>query len=174
MCKSLMGNMGRYFTLDGYRVMTWKNGSGDSWSEATIKAGIPPEVAREKGLDEPVEHTSADGKGPVEALDRALRKVLEKFYPELKEVKLSDYKVRILNEEDGTGAVTRVLIHSADRTTNRRWGTVGVSGNIIDASWEALVESLIYKLVKDEEGTAVPALSNVNQRHDTVSVPVNQ
>lgn len=182
LCKSLMGKAGCYFTLDGYRVMTWKNGDGKSWSEATIKAGIPADVARAKGLSEPVEHTSADGKGPVEALDRALRKVLEKFYPQLKDVKLTDYKVRILNEEDGTQAVTRVLIHSADARTNRRWGTVGVSGNIIDASWQALVESLIYKLVKDEEGpaavyrtekSAVPALNKTMQPHGSVSATQN-
>ena len=85
----------------------------------------------------------------MEALDRALRKVLEKFYPELKDMRLTDYKVRILDEENGTSAVTRVLISSADN--KRKWGTVGVSDNIIDASWQALVDSLVYKLMKDKE-----------------------
>jgi len=147
--KSLSGAVNRYFTLDGYRVMTWKNGDDTTYAEATIKARVPEEVSRRSGFPEPVEHTSADGSGPVEALDRALRKVLEKFYPSLKEVKLTDYKVRILNETAGTCAVTRVLINSADN--RRRWGTVGVSDNIIDASWQALTDSLIYKLSKDEE-----------------------
>jgi 2-isopropylmalate synthase len=98
------------------------------------------------GHHDPVEHTSADGHGPVEALDKALRKVLEKFYPELRTTRLSDYKVRILNEDAGTSALTRVVITSCDE--DESWGTVGVSENIIEASWQALVDSLIYKLRK--------------------------
>ena len=78
-----------------------------------------------------------------------VRKALEEFYPNLKEVQLIDYKVRIVNESEGTGAKVRVLIESTDG--NRRWGTVGVSENIIEASWIALADSLIYKLHKDEE-----------------------
>lgn len=138
-----------YFYLDGYRVIIWKNSNNETWAEATIKAGVPESISLQLGLQDSVEHTSADGKGPVEALDRALRKVLEKFYPELKEVKLFDYKVRILAAEKGTSAVTRVLINSSDR--KHKWGTVGVSANIIDASWQALVDSLVYKLMKDKE-----------------------
>lgn len=149
MCKALLGQEKNYFTLDGYRVMNWKNSDGHTWAEATIKAAVPKEVSLQNGFDEPVEHTSSDAGGPVEALDKALRKVLEKFYPSLKEVKLRDYKVRILNESSGTKAITRVLINSTDGT--RSWGTVGVSDNILDASWQALTESLIYKLLKDEE-----------------------
>jgi 2-isopropylmalate synthase len=149
MYRSLLGPVKNYFTLHGFRVMTWKNGDDKTWAEATIKAAVPSEVSRRNGIKEPIEHTSADGSGPVEALDRALRKVLEKFYPQLKEVRLVDYKVRILNEGAGTHAVTRVLINSKDN--KRRWGTVGVSDNIIDASWQALTDSLIYKLKKDEE-----------------------
>lgn len=147
--RSLSGQLKEYFRLEGYRVMTWKNADGLCRSEATIKAGVPDAAANEHGIAEPIEHTSADGRGPVEALDKALRKVFEKFYPSLKEVKLSDYKVRILDEGSGTGAITRVLIHSTDNT--RYWGTVGVSADIIDASWQALADALIYKLVKDEE-----------------------
>ena len=147
--KSLLDQVKTYFNLQGYRVLTWKNAQGRSFSEATIKADVPVEISEKNGISETLEHTSADGHGPVEALDRALRKVLEKFYPQLKEVKLVDYKVRILNEDQGTRATTRVLIHSADR--QRRWVTVGVSDNIIDASWQALVDSLIFKLMKDEE-----------------------
>jgi 2-isopropylmalate synthase len=96
-----------------------------------------------------VEHTAAVGNGPVNALDNAIRKALEKFYPELKEVTLLDYKVRILSSKDGTGAQTRVLIESGDGKS--KWGTVGVSENIIQASWQALVDSIDYKLLKEKE-----------------------
>ncbi len=146
---ALVGKQKRYFELHGYRIHIWKNADGESWSEVTIKAAVPKEIAESHGYESHIEHTAADGSGPVEALDKALRKVLEKFYPELKKVHLVDYKVRILNAEEGTNSVTRVMINSAD--DKRRWSTVGVSDNIIDASWQALVESLIYKLMKDEE-----------------------
>jgi 2-isopropylmalate synthase len=96
-----------------------------------------------------VEHTAALGNGPVNALDNALRKALEKFYPELQEVELVDYKVRVLEGTKGTAAVTRVLIESTDGTF--KWSTVGVSENIIEASWRALVDSIDYKLLKEEE-----------------------
>jgi 2-isopropylmalate synthase len=89
------------------------------------------------------------GDGPVNALDKAFREALINFYPSLKEVKLIDYKVRILNDKQGTAAKTRVLIESADKDS--KWGTVGVSENIIEASWQALVDSIEYKLLKDEE-----------------------
>jgi len=145
---ALMGKQKRYFELHGYRIIIWKNADGESWSEATIKAAVPKEVAESHGYESHIEHTSADGSGPVEALDKALRKVLEKFYPELKKAHLVDYKVRILNAEAGTNSTTRVLINTSDE--KRSWSTVGVSDNIIDASWQALVESLIYKLMKDE------------------------
>src|SRR6056297_2812879 len=145
---ALMGSLKEYFTLHGYRVMIWNNGDGKTWSEATIKASVPEHISHEQGHTEPVEHTSADGHGPVEALDKALRKVLEKFYPQLRSTRLTDYKVRILNEEAGTSALTRVVITSRDEEES--WGTVGVSENIIEASWQALTDSLIYKLKKDE------------------------
>ncbi len=151
--QSLLGNVKRYFTSYGYRVMSWKDPEDRSYVEATIKAGVPRDMvnssATETDCGEIIEHMSAEGGGPVEALDKALRKVLEKFYPSLKEVKLIDYKVRILNEADGTAAVTRVLIHSMDG--KRKWGTVGVSDNIIDASWQALTDAYVYKLKKDED-----------------------
>ncbi len=145
----LLGTLKEYFTLHGFRVLTWADGDGKSWSEATIKAAVPEEVSISGGHADSVEHTSADGSGPVEALDRALRKVLEKFYPNLSTVKLSDYKVRILNEEAGTNATTRVMISSTDGKDH--WTTVGVSDNIMDASWHALCDSLIYKMKKDDD-----------------------
>ena len=91
-------------------------------------------------VDNRIEHTAANGNGPVEALDNALRKALEKFYPEIGELQLSDYKVRVLNEKGGTASPVRVLIDQKRRTEH--WGTVGVSTNIIEASWQALVDGI--------------------------------
>ena len=93
-----------------------------------------------------VEHTAAVGDGPVNALDHALRKALENFYPQLREVKLLDYKVRVLTGRHGTGSRVRVLIESGDQ--KEKWGTVGVSENIIEASWQALADSIEYKLMR--------------------------
>ena len=97
--------------------------------------------------------TVANGNGPVHALDTALRKALVPVYPELADIRLVDYKVRILTPQAGTGAVTRVMIESAD-SSGRRWTTVGVSTNIIDASYNALHDGLTWKLLQD--GAAVP------------------
>jgi 2-isopropylmalate synthase len=104
-----------------------------------------------EGPDGAVEHTAAQGNGPVNALDRALRKALTKFYPQLEKVELHDYKVRVLGagEDGGTASTVRVLIESGDEQD--RWGTVGVSPNVIEASWQALVDSIEYKLYKDEK-----------------------
>lgn len=96
-----------------------------------------------------VEHTAATGNGPVNALDNALRKALEKFYPQLTDMELVDYKVRVLSAGKGTASKVRVLIESGDHQD--KWGTVGVSENIIEASWQALVDSINYKLLKDEK-----------------------
>jgi len=147
--REMLGEKKKYFDLLGFSVITRRQ-DDRVYSEATIKVKVPEEVAKKQGYDESFEHTAADGEGPVEALDKALRKALEKFYPSLKEVRLTDYKVRILNEQAGTRATTRVLIESTDG--RNRWGTVGVSPNIINASWMALVDSLVYKLYKDEKG----------------------
>ena len=87
----------------------------------------------------------AVGAGPVNALDHALRKALEKFYPQLREVKLLDYKVRVLSADKGTESKVRVLIESGDHKD--KWGTVGVSENIMEASWQALADSIEYKLL---------------------------
>ena len=100
-------------------------------------------------MDGDLKYTAAMGDGPVNALDKAFREALINFYPSLRQVKLIDYKVRILNDKKGTAAKTRVLIESADKDS--KWGTVGVSENIIEASWQALVDSIEYKLLKDEE-----------------------
>ncbi|MCE1188430.1 MAG: citramalate synthase [Ignavibacteria bacterium] len=105
-------------------------------SEAVLKIEVNGEV----------EHTAANGEGPVNALDNALRKALTRFYPEIATIKLVDYKVRVLDEKDGTGARVRVLIQTSDGTHS--WSTVGVSENIIEASWQALCDSVNYKLFK--------------------------
>lgn len=138
--KKELGVHKRFFELLGFRVIVSKDREGEEpLSEATIRVKVGDKV----------EHTAALGNGPVNALDNALRKALEKFYPELREVELLDYKVRVLEATKGTAATTRVLIESSDGSS--RWGTVGVSENIIEASWRALVDSIDYKLLKEEE-----------------------
>ena len=102
-----------------------------------------------EGPDGSVEHTVAQGNGPLNALDLALRKALMPWYPNLEAMELHDYKVRTLGGADGTDATVRVLIESGD--ADDRWGTVGVSSNVIEASWQALVDSIEYKLYKDEK-----------------------
>lgn len=128
-----LGQQKKFFEIENYRVIVERHGE-QLWAEATVKLKV-------KG--EPV-HTVAEDSGPVGALDKALRFALEKTYPQLRDMKLRDYKVRILEGSAGTGARTRVLIESGDG--QRIWGTVGVSDNIIDASWEALRESVEFKL----------------------------
>ena len=103
-------------------------------------------------------YTVAEGDGPVNALDGALRQALESEYPVLNTVRLEDYKVRVLSSGDGTAAKVRVLIESSDR--HRMWSTIGVSENIIDASWLALVDSLTYKLLIDGVIVGEDALSD--------------
>ena len=119
-------------------IVEEQSASGEPVAEATVRVRV-------KGM---LEHTAAAGNGPVNALDHALRKALEEFYPNLREMRLLDYKVRILDESKGTGAKTRVLITSGDG--DETWGTVGVAENIIEASWHALVDSIEYKLRRDE------------------------
>ena len=100
-------------------------------------------------VDGKTEMTAAEGEGPVNALDKAIRKALEVFYPELKKARLVDYKVRVLDSESATEAKVRVLIESTDGIDT--WSTVGVSRDVIQASWIALVDSIEYKLLKDIE-----------------------
>ena len=140
MQKGLNGKV-RSFRLIGFRVIDEKRKEDEPpLSEATIMI---------EGPDGGIEHTAATGNGPVNALDRALRKALRKFYPQIDEVELLDYKVRVLGGGEGTGATVRVLIESGDG--HERWGTVGVSPNVIEASWQALVDSIEYKLYKDRK-----------------------
>jgi 2-isopropylmalate synthase len=135
--KKAVGSHKRFFDLVGFRVIIEKRSQEeDPISEATIMVRVKDQV----------EHTAAVGNGPVNAIDNALRRALEKFYPSLKNVKLLDYKVRVLSGSQGTESRVRVLIESGDGKA--KWGTVGVSENIIEASWQALVDSIEYKLLK--------------------------
>ena len=120
--------------------------------------GIVAEATVKVRVNEKIMHTAAEGNGPVNALDTALRKALEEAYPTLKEVRLEDYKVRILDSDSGTLASVRVLIDS--KNGSRRWSTVGASTNIIEASWRAVADSLEYALL--------PVLANGNGVGDHV------
>jgi 2-isopropylmalate synthase len=133
-----------HFRLISFRVSDEKNRVDEPpLSEATVMI---------EGPDGRVEHTVAQGNGPLNALDKALRKALTPFYPSLESIELHDYKVRVLGGADGTEATVRVLIESGDE--DARWGTVGVSSNVIEASWQALVDSIEYKLFQDEKRAA--------------------
>ncbi|MEI7899728.1 MAG: citramalate synthase [bacterium] len=127
-----------FFELEGFRVIVEKRGREEPClSEATIKVKVNGET----------ELTAGEGQGPVDALNAALRSALTRFYPEIEHVLLTDYRVRILDPQEATRAMTRVLIESGDGI--RQWGTVGVSENIIEASWQALSDSVEYKLYED-------------------------
>ena len=126
----------KFFNLLGFKVIVEKRQNA-LISEATIKLKI----------NNKLEHTASEGDGPVNALDSALRKALVNFYPTLSQMHLTDFKVRVLDEKSGTAAKVRVLIQSQDEDED--WSTIGVSENIIEASWQALVDSIEYKLLKD-------------------------
>jgi 2-isopropylmalate synthase len=126
----------RPFVVEAYHVSLRRDGE-TSVCEATVKVRVGQELA----------HTVADGDGPVNALDTALRAALVRFYRQLEQVRLTDYKVRIIDSRGGTAARTRVLIESSDGTSE--WGTVGVNDNIVEASLQALADSLEYALVRD-------------------------
>ena len=130
------------FRLESFRVITEKREDGRVQTEATIKLWAKGErLVR-----------TAEGNGPVNALDRALRDAIADLYPRLRDIELVNYKVRIIDEHKGTGAVTRVLIDASDH--DETWGTIGVSENIIEASWEALVDSLEYAMHGGERAGA--------------------
>jgi len=136
--KKTTGQFREPFSLLSLRVINEKNKDGQSISQATIKISVGEEE----------ELTAAEGNGPVNAIDNALRKALSKFYPKIQEMRLVDFKVRVLEGSAGTAARVRVLIESRDGKDI--WNTVGVSENIIEASWQALVDSIYFKLSKDQ------------------------
>ncbi|MHB8841276.1 MAG: citramalate synthase [Candidatus Aquicultor sp.] len=142
--RKALGIQPHFFTLERFRVIMEKREDGRVATEASLKLQI--------GGEEVI--TAAEGNGPVNALDGALRKAIQTVYPALADIELNDFKVRVLDEKKGTGAVTRVLIESGDG--KKTWGTIGVSENIIEASWQALVDSieygLMHKRVHEENG----------------------
>jgi len=135
MMRDALGQREEHFEFVGFRVIVEKRQEDEApIAEATVKVKV-------NGVQEV---TAAEGRGPVNALDKALRKALTRFYPELEEMSLYDYKVRILDERKGTSAKIRVLLESGDH--HSKWGTVGVSEDIIEASWQALIDAILYKL----------------------------
>jgi 2-isopropylmalate synthase len=134
-----LGNFKSFFTLKNYRVSVEKDINGNIISLATLKLDI-------RGKEE---HTVAEGDGPVNALDNCLRKALLKYYPQIEDVLLTDFKVRVINGNANTAAKVRVLVELLSKGNS--WGTVGVNENIIDASWQALSDALEYKLLKEKK-----------------------
>jgi len=139
-----IGRYHEFFHLDHYRVVVLKTPGSDSVAEATVKLHV----------GEKTQHTVAEGDGPIDALDRALRRAIKPLYPQIEKVRLMDYKVRVINSSDETAAKVRVVIESRREKNDGSkeiFGTIGVSGNIIDASWQALVEAYEYHLLHFEE-----------------------
>jgi 2-isopropylmalate synthase len=154
--RKVRGDHRPYFTLHGYTVMIDKrDGDGGPRCEANVRVQV----------GDVFEHTAADGDGPVNALDRALRKALEGFYPSLRSLTLTDYKVRVLAGPDtGTASVVRVHVETSDG--ERTWGTVGAHTNIIDASYQALLDAIDSKLHADGVAPGGPFASDAEAQAD--------
>ncbi|WP_100398447.1 citramalate synthase [Bacillus sp. FJAT-44742] len=151
--KKLLGEDITFFELDHFKILTDKESSDELTTEAVVKVKVNEEVVM----------TAAEGNGPVNALDHALRKALGEFYPVIHKMYLSDYKVRVLDEGEATASKVRVLIESSDGRNT--WSTIGVSANIIEASWHALVDSIRYHFMKQDEELEII-------KKDTVKPPV--
>jgi len=134
-----LGERHEYFQLESFRIIVEKREGGDILTEATIKVHVNGDRIIQ----------TAEGNGPVNALDRALRLAIERKYPDLEKIQLVNYRVRILDEAKGTGAVTRVLLDSSDGHDS--WGSVGVHENVVEASWQALVDSIVYGLMHEHQ-----------------------
>jgi 2-isopropylmalate synthase len=135
------GHYQRLFELESWRVIVEKRAEGGVATEATIKLWVPSRKGGTRFV------RTAEGNGPVNALDKALREAISEIHPHLSDIELVNFKVRILDQEKGTGAITRVLIDCSDGEIS--WGTIGVSENVIEASWEALVDALEYGMQPD-------------------------
>ena len=129
----------RFFRLESFRLIVEKRENGAVTTEATIKVHVNGDRIIQ----------TAEGNGPVNALDKALRMAIERKYPRLREIHLENYSVRILDENRGSAAVTRVLLDSSDG--RQTWGSVGVSDNVVEASWQALVDSIVFGLLRFQE-----------------------
>lgn len=136
--REAFGELEHIFTLESFKLLVEKSGDNPFLSEAFVKVRVHGESI----------FTAAEGNGPVNALDNALRKALVKYYPDIAHMHLADYKVRVIDEKDATAAKVRVLIETTDYKNS--WNTVGVSDNIIEASWQALVDSIRYALIGKE------------------------
>ncbi|MBU8907852.1 citramalate synthase [Desertibacillus haloalkaliphilus] len=136
--KKGLGELTDFFKFDHFKILVEKNKTETFTTEAVVKLMVNDEIVL----------TAAEGNGPVNALDHALRKALVEFFPIINEMYLSDYKVRVLDETEATASKVRVLIESSDG--KEKWSTIGVSGNIIEASWYALIDSVRYYLLKHE------------------------
>ncbi len=136
--REAFGELEHIFTLESFKLLVEKSGENPFLSEAFVKVRVHGESI----------FTAAEGNGPVNALDNALRKALVKYYPDIAHMHLADYKVRVIDEKDATAAKVRVLIETTDYKNS--WNTVGVSDNIIEASWQALVDSIRYALIGKE------------------------
>ena len=136
MRREVDGSLPQFFTVESWRVITDARAEDEALSEATVKVTAAGERIVKTG----------EGNGPVNALDHALREALATAYPQIAGLELVDYKVRILDAAHGTDAVTRVLIETSDGSTT--WSTIGVAANILEASWDALVESVTYGLIR--------------------------
>jgi 2-isopropylmalate synthase len=149
------GSLEEIFTVRSYKIIVEKYGDQPAVSEAIVKLDVAGETV----------YAAAEGNGPVNALDNALRQAILRFYPELERMHLSDYKVRVIDEKDATAAKVRVLIESTDY--ENRWSTVGVSGNVIEASWNALIDSMRYALIGKERPQAQTA--GKTERHGIIN-----
>ncbi|GAB7389053.1 citramalate synthase [Bacillaceae bacterium] len=148
-----LGEIKEVFTLESFKILVEKTAEESIKSEAIVKLRVNGELV----------HTAAEGNGPVNALDNALRKALESYFPSIRDMYLSDYKVRVLDEKDATASKVRVLIESSNGKD--KWSTVGVSENIIEASWDALIESMRYALlVKQRQGEWSPAPAETDEK----------
>lgn len=136
--RSAYNKLEEVFTLESFKLLVEKTRNNPVVSEAILKMKVHGETV----------YTAAEGNGPVNALDNALRKALESYYPDIRDVHLTDYKVRVINDQDATAAKVRVLIESSDSKDS--WSTVGVSENVIEASWEAIIDSIRYALIGRE------------------------
>lgn len=145
--REAFGELEHIFSLESFKLLVEKSGDHPFVSEAIVKVNVHGETV----------FTAAEGNGPVNALDSALRKALVKHYPDIAGMHLTDYKVRVIDEKDATAAKVRVLIESTDFKSS--WSTVGVSGNIIEASWQALVDSIRYSLIGKERAASAEEAS---------------
>jgi len=134
--RKTVGELRQHFEVEYVKTLVEKRAGQEAVSEAIVKLRVGDQVI----------HTAAEGNGPVNAMDNALRKALEEAFPVISRMRLTDYKVRVLDEKEATSAKVRVLIESRDGSSS--WNTVGVSTNIIEASWQALLDSMEYALLK--------------------------